>query len=1139
MNVVNHEDDLFAGDEPAALSGGSDKWKVLVVDDEEDVHGMTELALEGVAFDGKSLSLLHAYSAEEGIRILSEHPDAALVLLDVVMETETAGLDLATHVRKELGNRLVRIVLWTGRRGKAPEREAMEGYEIDDYRSGTDLTVDHLHAVVTSSLRSYKSAATLDARAGSLERMVRERTEALEKKEARYRELFNHINSGVAVYEARRGGRDFVLKDFNRAGERIDQLKKEDLIGRSVLDVFSGAGVSGLFDALQRVWVTGEPEHLPVSFYENTRIVGWNENYIYKLPSGEIVAVYTDETEKKRGEEKQRQYLTFLENMNRINRVLHQKTDFEQMMGGVLNSVLSMCRCDRAWLLFPCDPHAASWRVHMERTRSEYPGAGCEGTETPMTPDVAERLQGLLDSEEPVASAPGARCEPWALGAGFDVRSSLALAIHPRKGEPWAFGLHQCARSRVWSEDERELFKEIGHRISEILSSLLLLMDLHESENKYKTLTNNLTIGVYRAAPAIKGKIIEANSAIVAIFGYESRKAFLEITIADLFQNPSEVETFDDKLSNEGAIHYENLRLRKRNGEVFVGSVSAVAVKDEKGDIKYYDGMVEDVTGRKNLEDQLRQVQKMEAMGALAGGIAHDFNNILFPIVGFVEMMLEDTPEVSPHHGPLSQVLNAANRARELVKQILSFSRQSEEELKPLKIQMIIKEVLKLIRSSLPTTIEIRRTINEACGHVKADPSHIHQIAMNLITNAYHAMEKTGGVLTIGLSEVHLDTEVLDDPDLTPGAFIRLEVADTGVGMPEHVIHRIFEPYFTTKEKGKGTGLGLSVVNGIVKNYGGFIQVESEPEKGTAFRVYLPVVDFEVETRKQTAGPIPRGSERVMLVDDEEPIIRMERRLLSRLGYKVTTFTSSPDAMEAFKAKPDAFDLIITDMTMPTITGDRLSLEMIKIRPDIPIIMCTGFSEQITEKSAKALGIREFVLKPIVIREIAESIRRALDPSKGKKREPLPAPPTDGPPAGWVGDAPGRMGRHAVRGSDIRVLLVDDEEPIRNSLGWFLEDFDFDVSSVGSAEEALALLETESYHVAIVDMGLPGMLGDELIIKAHEMTPGMRFLILTGSAGIPVSKGLHLMGMKPEHILKKPLDSMTSIVAIIEKMLRK
>ncbi|MCP4694786.1 MAG: PAS domain-containing protein, partial [Desulfobacterales bacterium] len=470
MNVVNHEDDLFVEEAPAAERGESGEWKVLVVDDEEDVHGMTDLVLRNFSFEGKPLSILHAYSAREGLERLSEHPDVAVIFLDVVMETETAGLDMVKTVRDELNNRLPRIVLRTGHPGKAPGREILENYEIDDYKIKTDLTADVLRITAASSLRAYKNAAAQEARAEALERKVTERTEALEKSEEMRRELVNRINSGVAVYEAREEGRDFVFKDFNRAGERIEKVKKEDLIGKSVLEVFPGVEELGLLDALRKVWLTGEPRRHPVSVYEDDRVVGWRDNYIYKLPSGEVVAVYTDETEKKRGEEKQRQYLSFLENMNRINQVLHRETDFERMMGHVLDSVLSIFRCDRAWLLFPCDPGAASWRVPMERARPEHPGAGASGGgENPMTPELVRRLQTLLNSEAPVSGYPRADDDsPRTPGIEYDVRASLAMAIYPIKGKPWAFGLHQCDGDRKWTEAERELFKEIGHRISEV-----------------------------------------------------------------------------------------------------------------------------------------------------------------------------------------------------------------------------------------------------------------------------------------------------------------------------------------------------------------------------------------------------------------------------------------------------------------------------------------------------------------------------------------------------------------------------------------------------------------------------------------------------------------------------------------------
>jgi len=387
-----------------------------------------------------------------------------------------------------------------------------------------------------------------------------------------------------------------------------------------------------------------------------------------------------------------------------------------------------------------------------------------------------------------------------------------------------------------------------------------------------------------------------------------------------------------------------------------------------------------DTTDFKKMETQLRQAQKMEAIGTLAGGIAHDFNNILFPMFGYLEMILQDLPEDNPQRGLLIEVFNGAKRARDLVKQILAFSRQKDHDQKPMKPNLIIKEALQLIKSSLPSIIKITQNIQTDCGLIFADPTQIHQIVMNLCTNAYHAMEETGGKLTVNLKEVELTAEDLKDTAMVPGKHVCLTVVDTGPGMEQSVIDRIFDPYFTTKEKGKGTGLGLAVVAGIIKGHGGRISIYSEPGKGAEFKVYLPVIKPQ-ETAKSIGDdlPIQKGKEHILLVDDQKLIVDMERKMLERLGYHVTARISSTDALEAFRAQPDKFDVVITDMTMPNMTGDKLAEEMIKIRSDIPVILCTGFSEMMSKEKTAALGIKGFLMKPIVIKDLSKIIRDVLD----------------------------------------------------------------------------------------------------------------------------------------------------------------
>ncbi|OQY11580.1 MAG: hypothetical protein B6I31_04640 [Desulfobacteraceae bacterium 4572_19] len=421
---------------------------------------------------------------------------------------------------------------------------------------------------------------------------------------------------------------------------------------------------------------------------------------------------------------------------------------------------------------------------------------------------------------------------------------------------------------------------------------------------------------------------------------------------------------------------------RKIDGKVILIRSVAELVFDNECPVKVL-GVIHDITEQRKIEDRLKQSQKMESIGTLAGGIAHDFNNILFPITGHAELLLEDIPQDSPFRDSINQIYTSAMRAGELVKQILTFSRQDTNGLEVMKMQPIIKEALKFIRSTIPTTIEIKQNINPDCGVVKADPTKIHQIIMNLATNSYHAMEDTGGTLTVSLRKIKLGQLDLIGHDMKSGDYICLTVADTGVGMDKVLIDKIFDPFFTTKKKDKGTGMGLSVVHGIVKNMNGVIKVYSEPGQGTEFHVYLPMEKSSSE--KQVTNlkmEIQGGTEHILLTDDEESILIMIKKMLERLGYKVTSYTNSIEALDSFRVAPEKFDMVITDMQMPNMTGDKFAAELIKIRPDIPILLCTGFSETMSEEKAISLGINGFLLKPMIMKDLSQKIREVLDKKK-------------------------------------------------------------------------------------------------------------------------------------------------------------
>ncbi len=388
-----------------------------------------------------------------------------------------------------------------------------------------------------------------------------------------------------------------------------------------------------------------------------------------------------------------------------------------------------------------------------------------------------------------------------------------------------------------------------------------------------------------------------------------------------------------------------------------------------------------DISEFRKITAQLQQAQKMEAIGVLAGGIAHDFNNILFPILGYSDMLLNDIPEDSPLRKGLDRIHKGAIRARDLVKQILTFSRQDIAGLKPMKLQPIIKEALKLMRSTIPATIDIEQEISNDCGEVNAEPTQIHQIIMNLTTNAYHAMMDTGGLLKVSLKEVEFGENDFMEPDITPGLYACLIIADTGVGMNKEVIDKIFDPFFTTKEKDKGTGMGLSVVHGIVKTMNGTIRVYSEPDGGTEFHVYFPLEKNSLEPQESSEiKELQKGRmEKIFLVDDNELILMMEEEMLNALGYQVISNISSLEALKVFRADPYKFDLIITDMEMPDMSGEKLAMELIKIRPDIPILLCTGFSETMSKEKATSLGIKGFLLKPVMMKELSQKICEILN----------------------------------------------------------------------------------------------------------------------------------------------------------------
>ncbi len=477
------------------------------------------------------------------------------------------------------------------------------------------------------------------------------------------------------------------------------------------------------------------------------------------------------------------------------------------------------------------------------------------------------------------------------------------------------------------------------------------------------------------------------NPAFAEMHGYTVDE-IMNLEIRDMFVPSfrSKVPDMVRKSHSMGYFVFEADHLRK-DGTTFPGHHDVTTVRDENGRILYRIVSLSDISERRRaeaekakLEEELRQAHKMEAVGTLAGGIAHDFNNILSAILGFADLAADDIPRDSPAGESIREVMTAGNRARELVKHILAFGRKSRHARKPTKIHLVVKEALELLRATIPSFIEIRQHIDPVGGTVLADGVQLHQVMINLCTNAAQSMEEKGGAIFVGLQRFdNTGGTTAAPPDLKPGMYMRLSVKDSGGGIDREIIDRIFDPYFTTKEVGKGSGMGLAVVHGIVSTHDGLIDVKNVPGEGTTFHVYFPLIDDVLSEEVPANVALPAGKEHILVVDDEEAVAELTRKRLERLGYTVTTELDPVRALELFRKKSSKFDLVITDQTMPRLTGTKLSEGMLAVRRDIPIILCSGYGSRGNAHDLGDTGISAFAVKPVDMRELAELVRKVLD----------------------------------------------------------------------------------------------------------------------------------------------------------------
>lgn len=511
-----------------------------------------------------------------------------------------------------------------------------------------------------------------------------------------------------------------------------------------------------------------------------------------------------------------------------------------------------------------------------------------------------------------------------------------------------------------------------------------------KSEKRFRELFESISDLIF--TQDMEGRFLSTNPAMQKLFGYteeefQDQKAtgFMKSDMASYFRTHY-LEAIKKQGFHEGVTGY----VKKDGSKIYIDyRISKVISPDG---IPYISGMGKDVTEKiksdrkmKQLEAQIVQSQKMEAIGTLAGGIAHDFNNILFSLLGFLDLAMEDITEDSPAYSKMVKVLIAAHMAKKIVGQILTFSMKTKTEKKPIYIQSIIENVVNLLKTSIPPTIAVKYDMDNSCGPVLADTTQIQQILINLITNATHAMQKTGGVLEISLTEKRIGFESRN-LDLDPGDYVQLSVSDAGHGIRQEILDRIFDPYFTTKNMEKGTGMGLAVVHGIINEHKGAISVNSQVGQGTVFHIFLPKVDppslLLDEQKEKTVETVLTGTEHILLVDDDKLIVSMMKETLTQLGYSVTSYNNGIEALEAFKARPGDFDLVFSDIVMLDMTGVDLFRSLKAVRSEIPVVACTGNNEILDKEKAGRMGFSAYLLKPVDKSEIAEAIRNSLDESK-------------------------------------------------------------------------------------------------------------------------------------------------------------